>query len=323
MTAPEHGPVLVTGAAGFLGWWAARALVRSGRQVIGSSRDTQGIPHGVEPVALELSDGGRQAAAWVLRRRPAAILHLAAISDADACARDPELARRVNVEAAAELARVAEELGAWFALASTDLVFDGTHAPYGEGDAPAPLGPYMASKADAEREVRRAHPDALVARIALLYGLPGGRSGCFTDRMLTELAAGRPVSLFTDQHRTPLHVEDAAELLRDLLQQGAGGVVHLGGPERVSRYAHGVALARACGLPVELCRRVTMADVPRLSPRPSDVSLRIDRLRGLVGRAPWGIAEGTARVGERWRRTKGAQDQDAGGQQQQVGGEGA
>lgn len=318
MAAPGEGAILVTGAAGFLGWYAAAALVEAGHAVVGSSQDGAGLPPGVAPLALELGDGGRAGAAWILSERPRAVLHLAAISDADACAREPDRCRTVNVEAAAELARAAEETGAWFGFASTDLVFDGARAPYGEEDPPAPLGPYMGSKADAEREVRRAHPEALVARVALLYGLAGGRKGCFSDTLLARLAAGEAVSLFADQHRTPLHVEDAAALLRDLLVRRASGLVHLAGPERVSRLEHGRALAAACGLPLALCREATMADVPKLSPRPADVSLRIERLVSLLGRRPWGIAEGARRVGERWRARRGgpegAEHQDQGRQ---------
>ncbi|MBX3472304.1 MAG: sugar nucleotide-binding protein [Planctomycetes bacterium] len=292
----DDGAILVTGAAGFLGHAVARELVARGRRVVGTSRDGQGLPEGVEPAPLSLDDGGQAAGDLVRALRPAAVVHLAAMADADACARAPEAARRVNVDAAGQVAAAASAAGARTLYTSSDLVFGGDRAPYAEDDPPAPLGPYMATKADGEAAVLAADPGALVARVALLYGRRRGRRGCFTDVLVERLRRGEQVPLFVDQHRTPLLVDDAAALLCDLLERRAAGRVHVAGPERASRHAHGLALARALGLDPAGCVAARMADVPGLSPRPADASLRIDRLVGLVGRAPLGLAEGCARL---------------------------
>lgn len=288
--------ILVTGAAGFLGHALARELVTRGDAVAGTSRDGAGVPEGADPLALSLDDGGLEGAALLRRLRPSAVLHLAAMADADACARAPAAAQRVNVEATGRLAAAAAELGARFVYTSSDLVFDGSRAPYAEDDPPAPLGPYMASKAAGEAAALEAAPDALVARVALLYGLRRGRKGCFTDLLVERLQRGESVRLFTDQHRTPLLVDDAAELLADLLERGAAGRVHVGGPERVSRLEHGVAIARALGLDPAGCVPSRMSDAPGLSARPADVALRIERLVSLVGRSPLGLADGCGRL---------------------------
>lgn len=288
--------VLVTGAAGFLGWWLTHELLRRGHAVHGTSRDGQGLPPGAVEHALELADGGAAGAALLRALRPEAVFHLAALSDADACAREPEQAERVNARAPGALAAAARDLGAWFVQASTDLVFDGTRAPYAEEDPPAPLGPYMASKAAAERAVLEAAPQALVARVALLYGLAGGRKGCFSGALLERLRRGEPVTLFTDQHRTPLLVQDAAELLADLLSLRPAGLLHLAGPERVSRHVHGLALARAFGVDPRGCRAGSLRDTPGLAPRPADVSLLTARLARLVGRSALGVEAGCRRA---------------------------
>jgi dTDP-4-dehydrorhamnose reductase len=287
---------LVTGAAGFLGGHVTRELLRRGAAVVGSSRDGLGLLPGVEPLRLELEDGGAAGAAWVRARRPAQVVHLAAEANADACAREPERAMRVNRDATRALAEAAHEVGASFAFSSTDLAFDGTAAPYAEDAPPTPVGPYMASKVAAEQAVLAVAPGFLVARIALLYGPALGRKGCFTQTFLERLARGEQVPLFTDQHRTPLEVGDCAALLCDLLERGASGLVHLAGPQRVSRYEHGLAMARACGLDEALCLPSRMADLPGLAARPPDVSLRVDRLVALAGRGPLSVAAGCARL---------------------------
>lgn len=288
--------VLVTGAAGFLGWHVARELARRGDEVVGTSRDGAGMPDGVRGVALELADGGAAAARRVDELRPEAIVHCAAMGDPDACARDPEGARTVNAVASGALARAASSAGAWLLYVSTDLVFDGTTPPYAEGDPTHPLGPYMATKEAGERETLRASPTFLVCRTALLYGFAGGRKGGFTDAFARRWRAGEAVPLFVDQFRTPIEVGDAAELYADLVRQRPGGCLHLGGPERVSRYEHGRALADALGVAEELCRPARVEDLPGLAPRPADVSLKIDRLIGTLGRTPLGVVEGCRRA---------------------------
>ena len=284
--------VLVTGAAGYLGWFVAGELCRRGYLVVGTSRDGEGMPEGVEAVSLQLDDGGSTAAELVARLRPAVILHLAALSSPDDCARDPERAQRVNGSATGALARAAAGCGGYLVYTSTDLVFDGTRAPYREEDPPGPMGPYMATKVLGEQEVLAVSEEFLVARVALLYGRRGGRKGSFSDWLLQQATRGQSATLFTDQWRTPAEVEDAASILADLLERRPGGLLHLGGPERVSRYEHGLALVQGHGLDGGVCQPIQVQDLPHLAPRPADASLCIGRLCEVLGRAPLGIEAG-------------------------------
>src|SRR5204862_293760 len=81
--------------------------------------------------------------------------------------------------------------GAAFITFSSDLVFDGTRdVPYGESDTPQPLNVYGATKAEAERRVLEAHPDALVVRTSAFSG-PWDRAN-FVTKALDRLRAGEP-----------------------------------------------------------------------------------------------------------------------------------
>ena len=287
---------LVTGASGFLGYPLAERLLAAGHRVTGTSQDGAGLPPGVEPLELSLDDGGLRAAAELRVLRPDWVFHLAAERDAERCAADAERAVLINTAASGNLAAAAAELQATFVFSSSDLVFSGEEAPYREGDPPRPLGPYMASKAAAEQLVALNHPAACVARIALLYGPQRGRHACFAQSLVARLERGEAVPCFTDQFRTPIVNEDAAACLIALAAEGARGTVHVGGPERVSRHEHALAIAAAGGLPRELCRETQVAEVAGLSPRPRDTSLAIERLVELTGLTPRGVAEGARAV---------------------------
>src|SRR5436305_6422990 len=110
------------------------------------------------------------------------------------CHRDPARARRVNVGGTATLAELAAKAGARLVLVSTDLVFDGEHAPYREADPPRPLSAYGRSKAEAEAAVL-AVPRAAVARVSLLFGASLAGRPSFFDEQAAALRARRPVTL--------------------------------------------------------------------------------------------------------------------------------
>lgn len=292
--------VLVTGASGYLGWFVAGELVRRGRTVIGTSQDGSGVPAGVVPERLVLDDGGAAAAALVRDRAPDAVVHCAAISDANACEREPERAARVNTAATGALAGAAAQVNARLIYTSTDLVFDGSRAPYDESSTPSPTGPYMQTKLAGEERVLGASPGFLVVRVALVYGLAGGRRGKFSDRMVAWLKEGQSVDLWHDQYRTAVEVSDAAALLCDLLDTDAGGILHLGGPERVSRFDMGFGLASALGLDTSLCHSTSIEGDPRFASRPRDTSFDVSRLREVVGRDGLGLAAGCRLSALRW-----------------------
>ena len=124
--------ILVTGAAGRLGSRLVELLDQ--HDVIGADvpefditnfDDTRGFVRHVEP---EL------------------ILHPAAWTDVDGCARDPEQAIRVNGFGAQHVALAAAERGAAFLYVSSNEVFSGhAKAPYREYDATTPGNPYGSS----------------------------------------------------------------------------------------------------------------------------------------------------------------------------------
>lgn len=256
-------PAFVTGASGYLGH-AVLAAAGDGRAVVRAGRGD-----GCE-VALDL-DRPDAAAAALRAARPAVVLHLAAMSRMADCERDPDAARRANAVAAGALAVAAREVGARFVHVSTDLVFGGDAAPYAADATPQPRSVYGRSKADGERAVLDA--GGVVVRVPLLFGPSfDGRRGA-TDMLRAALRDQRAVALFVDEFRTPLHVADAARLLWTIADLPAvGSVLHLAGPERVSRHELGERFRAIAGLTA-----LEIDALPNPDPtRPADVSLRAD-----------------------------------------------
>ena len=164
---------------------------------------------GVSLRPIDLTDGdGRD------RRPPPqtdlgdVVLHAAALARVVDCCRDPERARHVNTDATQTLAGLAADAGARLVLVSTDLVFDGENAPYRETHAASPASVYGWTKREAEVAVL-AVPRSAAVRVSLLYGPSLHGRPSFFDEQVAALRAGRPVTLFRDEWRTPLDLVTA------------------------------------------------------------------------------------------------------------------
>lgn len=248
--------ILVTGATGFLGAHVVAAVRAAGHRALSTGR------RGGD-VAVDLLAPG-MVAAVIQAGTPDLVVHLAAMSRLDDCERDPAAAMRANAWLPEQFA---ERFGARLLHVSTDLVFDGAHAPYGVHDAIGPRSMYGQSKALGEERVR-AHGGRVV-RLPLLFG-PDEHGRGATASLRAALAQRRPLSLYPNEYRTPLHAADAAAALVALAVEPDGpGLVHLAGPERVSRWELGRRFVAAHGLDAGLLQPVECQDPLR----PRDVSL--------------------------------------------------
>ena len=271
--------VLVTGAGGLLGGRLAVALAPDFEVIAGVHHAS--APSGLRHAKLDLLEQG--SLERTLREvRPDAIVHCAALADADLCEREPALATSLNASVPRQMARLCRERDLRLIALSTDLVFGGDRAFVKESDPPAPSLVYARSKLDGEQAVLDEAPEAAVVRVALLCGRGHGSRSTASEAIAWALAEGRPLRLFTDQHRTPVDAESLAAAVAVLLERRGAGRYHLGGGERLSRYDLGLRVARLLSLPGALLIPAAQAEV-LAHPRPADVSLDSGRAERELG----------------------------------------
>ncbi len=176
------------------------------------------------------------------RDRPEVVVHAAAWTDVDGCARDPGLALRRNGEATGVLAAACAERGIDMVAISTNEVFDGRRndgVGYAPSDPPSPANPYGASKLAGERAATAAFAAAAdttradrggrlgIVRTAWLFGPPGRDF----PRKILEAAdraatAGEPLKVVGDEWGTPTFAADVADAIVGLLSEDAHAGVH-------------------------------------------------------------------------------------------------
>ncbi len=273
------------GGTGFLGAQVLRRAAAAGwERTVSLSRAT----------GLDLASAGPRAVEAALRAVDAdAVILCSAMAKIDECEREPERAAATNTLGPASVARACAALGLRLVHVSTDLAFGATSAPSGgfrEDHEPAPISTYGRTKVAGEREVLASHPSALVARIPLLYGDSFGRGLGASDGLLAALARGEAPTLFVDEWRTPLDVVDAADALLELAHSAASGLLHVAGPERVSRAELGRRALAAAGVSAVL-HTASRSSAPLNNLRPADVCLDTSLARRLLRtrlRAPFG-----------------------------------
>jgi dTDP-4-dehydrorhamnose reductase len=272
---------LITGASGQLGGHTLASLIRevSPRSITALAGAGPVVECGAAVQRVDLRD--RNAVrACVEDVRPTHVLHLGGVTTVAEAYADPRVARRINVEASTTLAECVARHGGRLVFASTDMVFDGTAAPYREDDPPCPVSEYGRSKAMAEPVVLGVG-GTLVARLSLMYGFPRTQRATPFVKQIESLRRGEPIRLFTDEFRTPMGFGDAAAALIALCRSGQEGILHLAGPERLSRYDMVRQFADVLGIAGTNFVATSRLSVESPEPRPADLSLDVSRLREL------------------------------------------
>jgi dTDP-4-dehydrorhamnose reductase len=275
--------VVVTGASGLLG-----------ATVLGAFEDAEGwanrshaLPDGTPLRQVDLLGDAGQA---LREAAPELVVHCAALTDVDACERDPDAAYALNAAAAAQLAAATHALGARFVQISTDAVYDGERTgEHAEDEPPRPANVYAESKLAGEQAVLEAHPEALVLRTTMHGWTPAGRRS-FSESILRGLVRGDRLTLFADVRFSPLVVTDHAALIKRLA--GHGGVLNLGAADSVTKEEFGRIVAREFELSDAPIAGVSLASIGLSAARPRNTALDVTRLAHALGEPPPSVADG-------------------------------
>lgn len=288
--------VIVLGAGGNIGLWVALGLAKS-HEVVAVAHDY--IPPQL-PRAIKLDiTRTDEVVGLITSTRPSAVVNLSAMADPDACEKNPALARKVNIDGAANVAHACAEVGARLVYYSSDLVFDGKKSLYTESDTPNPLSLYGETKLKGESVSLDINPGmTAILRTAIVYGKGSGKRPSFIESTIEKSRDGMGIVAFTDQYRSFLYVEDSANAVAGIIDRKLTGVYHAGGDERMSRYDFMLTLFKKMSLPQETLVPAKMTEIFGAAPRPTDCSLSSEKLKRDTGWRPTPMSEGM----ERFRR---------------------
>ncbi|RMG95585.1 MAG: dTDP-4-dehydrorhamnose reductase [Chloroflexi bacterium] len=224
--------VFLTGGKGQLGVALQKAL--AAHEVIVTDIEELDITDGVA-VKTAVSDAN-----------PDVLIHCAAYTNVDGCAKDPALAYRINGLGTQNVVLACQQAGVDLVHISTNEVFAGENPDgYEEWMPLNPINPYGRSKAAAEFFVRSLWPHHYIVRTAWLYA-PGGRN--FIHAILRRARETGQLRVVTDEVGNPTYVKDLAQAISQLIQTKQYGTYHFVNSGACSRWEFANEILRLAGL---------------------------------------------------------------------------
>jgi dTDP-4-dehydrorhamnose reductase len=145
-----------------------------------------------------------------------------------------------------------------------------------------------------------------VLRLSLVYGWgrKGGRRG-FIGWLQDSLIEGRPVTLFIDEMRSPVYLEDVVDVMNECIEQNISGLYHIGGWESINRYDFGLRFAETMGYNPSCLVQASIKDFSGMPPRPRDLTLNTHRAQDTFQTILGGVDDGLRRMRQRFDHPEG------------------
>ena len=283
--------ILLLGKNGQVGWELQRSLAPLGAL---TALDRQGG----SGLCGDLSDL-EGLAATVRTLQPQVIVNAAAYTAVDKAESEPELARCINAEAPAVLAREAQACGALLVHYSTDYVFDGSgDQPWAEGAPTGPLSVYGVTKLAGEQAIVQSGCAHLILRTSWVYAARGGN---FAKTMLRLAQERERLTVIDDQWGAPTGAELIADVTAHAIAQtrqqpGKAGIYHLAPAGETTWHAYAkyvIAQARQAQEAIKI-KATEIAPIPTSAyptpaRRPHNSRLNCAKLQATFGLhlSPW------------------------------------
>ncbi len=211
------------------------------------------------------------------------VINCAAYTAVDRAEEEKLECAAANIDAVANIARMADDLGIRIIHLSTDYVFDGQSCrPYTEGDKVSPVSQYGTTKRKGETVLLGLAPESVIIRTGWLYS-PFGRN--FVKTILGKAASQPVLKVVSDQIGTPTYAADLAEAIATIIfnQQWVPGIVNFSDEGVASWYDFAVAILRNAGNTVCQVVPICSADYPTAATRPFYSVLDKNKFKAIYG----------------------------------------
>ncbi|KJY82927.1 spore coat protein [Vibrio galatheae] len=257
--------ILITGAKGFFG---TRFINRyQGEFEI----------LGLDAEQLDITDNDNVIKTFA-QFKPDYVIHAAAIAVTDFCNQHPDIAHKVNVQGAINVAQACKANGAKLVFISTEQVFNGNvePGPYNENDQPVPDTVYGQNKLEAEHELRSILDEMWILRFTWLFGLPERNTTINPNvvwNTLQALISGSVMKERSNEFRGLTYVHELIEQFPTIFTIPYG-TYHTGAHNPASRYEIAQHILTELGQEQRLAEILQVSDAPKTR----DVRLNTSKL---------------------------------------------
>ncbi|KAF0151866.1 MAG: dTDP-4-dehydrorhamnose reductase [Ignavibacteria bacterium] len=204
---------------------------------------------------------------------PDIVINAAAYTNVDKSEADRELAWKVNVNGADNLALYSWTIDAHLIHLSTDYIFDGKNGPYSEKDKPNPIGYYGRTKLASENSIIASGVRYALIRTNILYGPAKYGRPDFVKWVVASLKARKEIMIVTDQINNPTYVDDLIYGIDIISKRKKEGIYNLGGKELLSRFEFTIQIADFFKLDKNLIKPILTRELNQPAARPLNSGL--------------------------------------------------
>ena len=228
--------------------------------------------------------------------RPDIIVHAGAIAVTDFCNQHPDVAHRINVDGAVNVAEAAAKYKSAMVFISSEQVFNGNTegSPFKEEDEAVPNTVYGENKLEAEGLLKNILGELWIARFTWMFGLPergkNMSNGILWDT-LTKLWNQETIVASRHEFRGMAYVYETIASFQKLFESPYG-TYHLGATNNHSRYEIVEHIIRLLGMEDKLSQ-VLKEDTVKYLDHNRDVRLDTSKAKeaGMVWTDTWDAVE--------------------------------
>lgn len=174
--------------------------------------------------------------------KPDIIINCVAIVNLELCERDYNLAYKINVAVAEDLAKLSKKLSAYFIHISTDHFFNDSKVIHAEEDKFELLNNYAKTKFLAENNVLRVNANSLIVRTNII-GFRRNGNDSFFEWLLNTLIHENTLNLFRNYYTSPISVYFLGELLLKCYLLRLKGRYNIASRDVIDKYSFGKKVA--------------------------------------------------------------------------------
>ena len=198
------------------------------------------------------------------------------VSSIEQCRIQYAQARKTNIEATERVATWLAEKGYHTIFLSSDQVFDGKKGRYIERDSVNPLNAYGEMKCEIEQFLKNSISSFSILRLSKVVG----NQGFASDMLLgwkNAASQGKTIRCIHGNYFTPVLIDDVVKAVQSVAENQVTGIVHVCGPERISRASLCDSFLKANGWNARIVEEPIEA-FDFMEKRPLDTSMVSERI---------------------------------------------
>lgn len=285
--------IFITGGTGLLG----KALVENrsnDNEIVATylGNYTMEDCEGVKYLQLDIRDLG--GCIRIFRDfKPEILIHTASIGSPDYAENNRKETEDVNIIGTQKILSICEQFGTKFIYISSNGIYDGERAPYGEESKAEPINYYGEVKLQAETVTKQAKTQHSIVRPILMYGWnhPFERLNIVTQAIL-KLQKGEVIHAYNDVYSNPLFNYSCAMAIWEIIKKEKYDIFNIAGAERVSIYQLLKKVSEIFDLDGDLIKPVQQGFFNELVKRPRDTSFKTEKMEKELDLEPLSLDEG-------------------------------